>query len=62
MQEARPGKFLTGDKLTHCDLKAFWLLSFLQSGLLEGGYASDTVVHERAELHDMSCVLSRECR
>ena len=35
-QEGRPGKFLTGDALTHADLAVFCNLSTLQSGWLDG--------------------------
>lgn len=34
--EARPGKFLTGDKLTHADIAVFCQMSTLQSGWLDG--------------------------
>lgn len=34
--EGRPGKFLTGDKLTHGDLAVFCQLSALQSGWMDG--------------------------
>lgn len=36
VQESRPGKFMTGDKLTHGDLAVFCQLSVLQSGWLDG--------------------------
>ena len=36
LQEAKPGKFLSGDKLTHGDLAVFCQLSTLQSGWLNG--------------------------
>ncbi len=36
VQESRPGKYLSGDKLTHGDLMAFSYVSVLQSGWLGG--------------------------
>jgi hypothetical protein len=35
-QEAKPGKYLTGDSITHGDLAVFCSLSTLQSGWLDG--------------------------
>jgi glutathione S-transferase len=36
MQEGKPGKYLTGDELSHGDLAVFCQLSVLQSGWLDG--------------------------
>jgi glutathione S-transferase len=36
MQEAREGKFITGDHLTHGDLAVFCQLGWLQSGWMKG--------------------------
>ena len=36
LQEDKPGKFMSGDKLTYGDLRVFVLLGMLKSGFLEG--------------------------
>jgi len=40
MQEGKPGKYLTGDELSHGDLAVFCQLSVLQSGWLDGEISS----------------------
>lgn len=42
LQEDRPGKYLTGDELSHGDLAVFCNLSTLQSGWLDGEGAGST--------------------
>jgi glutathione S-transferase len=36
LQESRPGKYVTGDKLTFADVAMFCQLSAMQCGWLEG--------------------------
>lgn len=64
VQEARPGKFLTGDKLTHGDLAVFCQMSTLQSGWLDGerqragfcmGASADTSKHAPACFLAVTC-------